>query len=334
MPGNNANGVLSVVIIGCGDIAGGYDETADNGLVLSHAGAYSRHPGYRIAACIDPDETRRQAFADHWNVLAGYEDLETCLAECQKLDVASICAPTEAHGPILEHLLTTQVQAVFCEKPMTADIDQSKQLIDDYNKAGKLICVNYLRRWDPEMSAIRDELADGRWGDVRSIAGFYTKGLRHTGSHMIDLLQFLLGPLEAKLVLRRTYDFAEDDATTDALLATSAQVPVYLIGGDSNDYTRFEVIISCEKGVIEIVDSGFQVRRRTVEPHRNFPGRDHINGGTVTETGLDTAMALAVDNLHAAVTEGTALASDGHTALAAETLCHELSLLPAIGEPT
>lgn len=319
-------------MIGCGDIAGGYDEKTEDETVLSHAGAYRSHPGFRVAACVDPDEERRRAFMDAWDVPEGYDDLDICLNKTNKFDVASVCAPTPAHGTILERLLDTSVRAVFCEKPMTADSEQARSLVTGYEKAGKLICVNYMRRWDPEMTAIRDELAGSEWGEVRSVACFYAKGLRHAGSHMIDLLQFLLGPLMPRLVMRRTFDFADRDPTTDAVLTTATGAPVYLIGGDSNDYARFEAIVSCQKGVIEIGDSGFRVRRRRVEPHRHYPDRTHLDEGTEIETGLTTAIALAVDNLHRAVTEDAPLSSDARTALSAETVCDQLNEMPVVGD--
>ena len=52
--------VLSALIIGCGDIAGGYDEAGDERAVRTHAGAYRAHPNFCVTACIDPDDQRRQ----------------------------------------------------------------------------------------------------------------------------------------------------------------------------------------------------------------------------------------------------------------------------------
>lgn len=334
MSGNNNcdNNLHNVVVIGCGDIAGGYDVKAGGDLVLSHAGAYRIHQGFRITTCVDPDHDHRKSFMDAWDVPSGYDDLEGCLSDGCQFEVASVCAPTSAHGPILERLLETPVKAVFCEKPMTADVELTSRLVDDYEKAGKLICVNYMRRWDPEMTAIREELAGGVWGNVRSVTCFYTKGLRHTGSHMIDLMQYLIGPLSASVVLGRTSDYMQDDPTTDAVLATETNAPVYLIGGDGKDYARFEAVLSCQKGVIEIFDSGYRVRRRGLVSHRHYPGRVHLDEGESKDTGLVRAVALAVENLHDAVTQGTPLVSSGRTALSAEILCHELSSIPVAEE--
>ena len=47
--------VLSVLIVGCGDMAGGYDEARECAEILTHAGAYAHHPGFAVAACVDPE---------------------------------------------------------------------------------------------------------------------------------------------------------------------------------------------------------------------------------------------------------------------------------------
>jgi predicted dehydrogenase len=322
---------LTAAIIGCGDIAGGYDAHTDGSSVLSHAGAYRADGRIQVVACVEPDPTRRQAFMKKWDIPSGFDTLDDCLQETGALDVASVCSPTHTHEAALTRLLDSSVRIVFCEKPMTGDPARSEHLHEAYNAAGKKICVNYLRRWDSEMATLRDELASDDWGAVRTVTAFYAKGLFHTGSHMLDLIQFLLGPLTPHQVLRRIEDFSAEDPTTDAILTGTGDFPVYLIGSDSNDYARFEAEIACERGVIRIEDSGFRVRRRYTEDHRLFPGRTHLQEGHVIDTTLDKALAGAVDNIHAAVTNGIALTGDAETAISVERLCQQISQLPLAG---
>ena len=141
------------------------------------------------------DAARRQAFRDRWDVRSGFGNLDACLKDQDGFDVASICTPTDTHEVVLTQLLDSPARIVFCEKPMTGDPAHSAALHKAYEAAGKAICVNYLRRWDSEMTTLRDELAAGDWGALRSVTAFYAKGLFHTGSHMLDLIQFLIGPL-------------------------------------------------------------------------------------------------------------------------------------------
>ena len=48
----------------------------------------------------------------------------------------------------------------------------------------------------PDVLRLRDELAAGHWGEVRSVSATYNKGVLNNGGHLIDLLHLLLGPLD------------------------------------------------------------------------------------------------------------------------------------------
>ncbi len=316
--------ILRAIIIGCGSIAGGYDEATDGDSILSHAGAYHAHRGMRIVGCVEPDAQRRQAFMERWNILVGFGSLEDCLSSGTKFDVASLCTPTAGHGALLRMLLDHGVKVVFCEKPVTASLEETSRLVTDFEASGTTLAVNYLRRWDPAMKRLRDELARGEWGAVHEVVAFYNKGILHTGSHMIDLLQLLLGPLTLDKILHWRKDFSATDPTVDAVLRTEQGSPVYLIGDDSRQYARFEMSIACDNGVVEIEDSGFRIRRRAIGSHRYFSHVQHLEKGATEETGLHRAMANAVDNLHGIITRGDSPRSDGKNALAAHTLCDEI----------
>ena len=51
---------LSVLIIGCGNIAGGYDEAGNDKAIRSHAGAYKNDDRFRVVACILRTGRRRE----------------------------------------------------------------------------------------------------------------------------------------------------------------------------------------------------------------------------------------------------------------------------------
>ena len=40
---------------------------------LSHAGAFLRHGGFHLAACVEPDADRRHAFMRRWGVAQGFD---------------------------------------------------------------------------------------------------------------------------------------------------------------------------------------------------------------------------------------------------------------------
>ena len=112
---------LSVLILGCGNIAGGFDENSGSA-IRSHAGAYQNDPRFLIKACVEPNIGRREAFMERWGIQSGYSDLESCLATENSFDVVSVCLPTEFHSDALERLLSANIRLVFTEKPITGSL--------------------------------------------------------------------------------------------------------------------------------------------------------------------------------------------------------------------
>ncbi|MBT3358873.1 MAG: Gfo/Idh/MocA family oxidoreductase [Rhodospirillales bacterium] len=315
---------LSALIVGCGNIAGGYDEARTGDEVLSHAGAYGCHPRFTVSACVEPDEARRAAFMEHWNVADGFANLADCRASGMEFDVASICVPTAAHEGVLREVLGMPVRAVFCEKPLSGAVETSRALVTDFASAGRPLCVNYLRRWMADMDRVRQSIASGEWGAVQSVVGHYTKGIMNCGSHMIDLLHFLVGPLTPTDVFKKRVDFDANDPTLDALLFTQGGAPVYLVGSDSRDFFTFEIEITTQKGRVVIEDQGAAMRFRHVANNPLFPAYRVLERGEWTATDLGSAMVSAVDNLARHLDHGDPLASDGHSALEAENVCARL----------
>lgn len=319
---------LDVLIVGCGRIAGGFDE-GRAGPPMSHAGAYRAHGGFRLVACVEPDAGRRAAFMTAWDVPCGFATLHEALASGLRFDVASLCTPTAGHAVALEMLLAVQPRAVLCEKPVTGELATTRRIVAAYAAAGVPLAVNHLRRFDARVRALKGELAGGAWGAVRSVAGLYNKGVLNNGSHLVDLIHLLCGPLEPVAVAASREDGMPGDPTVDAVLRLGDGTPVHLVGADARDYAVFDLGIVAEAGLVTLCDSGFRLVTRRVRPSPRFAGYRDLDDGTVEATGLDGAMVAAIANLHDAVTEGAPLWSDGASALAAQETCEALRSMAA-----
>jgi predicted dehydrogenase len=317
---------LTAIIIGCGAIAGGYDEANESADILTHAKAYSAHPLYRIAACVEPDDQLRQRFMTRWNVPVGYRSLDQAEGA---FDVASVCAPTPAHATLLDALLDMKVRLVFAEKPLTSDLAASRALVAAYAEANRPIAVNYLRRWAAEIRSLKQEIEAGHWGALHKAICLYTKGFLNNGSHAVDLLRFLFGELSPVEAFGRIDDGRDDDPTLDVRLKSASGAPVLFEGLNSENFTLFEITLYFDNGRVALTDSGFEIVRQSVTHSARFAGYRVLDRSEAKPTGLNRAMMGALDNIHAHLAGTEPLASDGASALAAHEICASAALLRA-----
>ncbi|MBL8325235.1 MAG: Gfo/Idh/MocA family oxidoreductase [Rubrivivax sp.] len=315
---------LRVLIIGCGNTAGGFDaERPASAPPLTHAGAYSRHGGFRLAGCVEPDAARRDAFMQRWLVERGFASIEAAAA-AGPFDVVSLCSPTALHAAHIAAVLSLHPRLLFCEKPVTASADDTAAAVEVCATAGVKMAVNHSRRWAPDARRLRDELAAGHWGAVRSATGLYNKGVLHNGSHLVDLLQMLLGPLQLLAAGLPVFDHWHDDPSVPALLQSRQGVPVALNVAHAADYALFELQLLTERGMVVMEDGGAGWRlRRTVGGVR-FKGAAVLDGGQRVHGEFPASMAAAVADIHHVLSCGGTPASSGETALAAQRLAEEI----------
>jgi len=316
--------LLSVLVVGCGRIAGGAGLSSRNGEALTHAAAYDADGRFQISACVDPDPERRQKFAETWRAGAAYPDLDAALSSGDSFDVVSICAPSQLHGPLLAQLLDTDVGVVLCEKPLTTDLAEAERLVAAFDAADKPLAVGYTRRWHRGVQAVAEELRSGKWGRIRSAHARYARGIRNSGGHIIDLLHMLVGPMSVRYAGNARHDYLADDPTLDAVLVAGDDISVHLMGGDGNDYGLLEVQLMTENGAITLEDWVTRVRRRETVPYRYAPHMQTLDAGTWEDVGAGGSFEAMIDNIYRTVTEGVRPASDGRSALAAQRIVEEL----------
>ena len=321
-----ARPVLRSAIIGCGQIAGGYDERGEpDEAVRTHAKAYQFQPATELVAVADQDNGRAREFSARWGNPAVYTDAAQMLAAVGP-DMVSICTPDDTHAALLELCLDCpSIRAVWCEKPLTTEVDRAETIVLDYAQRGPLLVVNYQRRWDPQMQRIKSALQRGELGNIQKVVVYYTKGICHNGSHAADLLLDWFGPPGVMQVLGSHLDFVADDPTVDARLQFG-DIPVYLIGVDERAYSLFEMQILGTLGRVDVKSSGREVKWYRVQPDAQCAGYQALylqDRWTQTEGGR--AMAFALQEIVESIFTRQSVRSNGDSALATLRACRELA---------
>lgn len=257
--------MFRTAIIGCGRIASGYDREVPTEWSATHAGAYHLCPDTELVAVADPDSKALKAFQDKWGVKRGYLDYRELL-EREKLDIVSLCLPTAYHFPAFQETIDAGVSAIFCEKPLSHDLDEAVRMVE--MARGRVVAVNYFRRWNPTLARLAQGFRQKEYGEVVNVVIRYPKGMLVNASHFIDLVRWFWGePVAVKFL--RTVSADPVDPGIDFSLSLAGGGMAYFINVPGIDFVFAEVDIITTQGRLVIAQRGQKVLTYPLvaEPH-------------------------------------------------------------------
>jgi predicted dehydrogenase len=240
-------------------------------------------------------------------------------------DIVVVATPTETHADYLARLLTVRPRVVLCEKPLTKQASESEDLIARYAASGIGLAINFQRRFDPQVVELRSSIKSGELGSPMAGAVWYSKGIRHNGSHAIDLLRFLFGEPQSLSVRRTVFDHGEDDPTVNGSVIFN-EVAVELIASDERQFSIFEIDLLFARGRYRFLQGGMMLQRFTLGPDPVFPGDRNLVCMSEAPTGLSTALLGRFDNLVDFLDGSSALLGTGADALQTQRLCETLAV--------
>jgi predicted dehydrogenase len=274
-------------------------------LPYSHAGAYEAHPATTIVAAADLNAERREAFGQRWSVDRLYADYQQMLS-AEGLDIVSVCVPTRAHAEVMAAIATSGARGVFMEKPICRTLREADAMIAAADGAGIKVVVNHVRTFDPYYRRIQWLIESGAIGRVRSVMVRWHEGMSFGGSHLFDLLRFLLGS-EACWVFGHLDDGdGLFDPGGSGVIGFTDDVEVFLDNRVGHAAPR-ELDIAGDAGRIRIGD--------TIFPEL-FTKDDHSPFGELVQRPFPgsvigtSPMTVAVDELVRAIETGAKPGSD------------------------
>ncbi len=211
-------------IVGCGVIA------------PFHARCVSSIPNARLCATVDTVREKAEKLAAEFGGEA-YTDLAAALAR-PDVDVVCVCVPSGLHAEIGVQAAAAG-KHVICEKPIEISLAAADRLIAACREHGVKLQVISQHRFDPGMMQLREALEAGRFerlvlgdaiikwyraqkyydsGDWRGTWALDGGGaLMNQGVHYVDMLQWMMGPVEK--IVAKTATAAHDIEVEDIALA-------------------------------------------------------------------------------------------------------------------
>jgi len=172
---------LQVLIVGAGQI-GALADSPQSAVVQTHAHAIFSCQQYCLLGFIEPQESSRKAASQLWHA-PGYADFSTFRDTQQRPDVVVIASPDHMHWQNLHLALDLKPRVIIVEKPLVTEVQKLSEL-----SVSIPIVVNYTRRYMPIFRNFLNRLEKNEFGRFLHGAGTYSKGLIHSGSHLINAL--------------------------------------------------------------------------------------------------------------------------------------------------
>lgn len=211
---------LRIAIVGCGRIS------------ANHFGSIETHQQHlELAAVCDIDQTVMQAHADKYAV-PGYLDLEEMLTR-ERLDLVALCTPSGIH-PAQAALAARHGVHVVTEKPMATRWKDGVAMVKACDEAGVRLFVVKQNRRNTTLQLLKRAIEEKRFGKIHMVhvnvfwtrpQSYYDQGngwrgtwefdggaFMNQASHYVDLLEWLIGPVEkVQAMMSTTRDIEVED---------------------------------------------------------------------------------------------------------------------------
>lgn len=313
--------VFSVLIIGAGKI-GAFFDNPEKSEVLTHAHAFCSHNGFRLIGFIDVESKQADKAAAVWGGNA-FSTIPEAFAR-QIVDVVVVAAPDNIHYSLLKEIAAYKPKLVFSEKPLTKRLEEAEEIVRLYKEQNIVLGVNYTRRFVPEFVILRNEIRIGKFGKFLAGNGYYGKGTLHNGSHLVDLLRFLIGEIAATRTITKTHDYLNDDPSCTAVLNMAVGGEFIMQAVNCHTYTIFEIDLHFEKKRVRMTDSGLRIEKYDVIESSLFEGYRIPVFHKASDTGLKSAIRNAAEMIYSQLLFGEKFCCSGEDAILTQKVCSSI----------
>lgn len=137
---------------------------------LEQAGA-----GVELAAAVEPDPGRAAETEASYGIPV-FASVDEMLSQQPRIDAASVAVPTVHHHGVASALLDAGVD-VLVEKPIAATLADADDLVARADKAGRLLQVGHLERFNPAVLAVQPKLKRPMFFEAHRLSVFTPRSL-------------------------------------------------------------------------------------------------------------------------------------------------------------
>lgn len=140
-----------------------------------------------VAGALSSNAERAKASAPAYDIAedrayTSYQELiekELALPEDERIDFVSVATPNHTHFEIAKAAVEAGFN-VICDKPMTFDFDQAKQLVEAVENSNVVFAVSHNYTGYPLVRQAREMIQSGELGEIQAIRSNYIQGWLRT----------------------------------------------------------------------------------------------------------------------------------------------------------
>ena len=137
-----------------------------------HARVLSEMPEANVAGFVDSDD----AVALEVTNTLGLRRFDSVATLAREIECAVVATPTTTHFAVAGELIEAGCD-VMVEKPVTAEIDEGRRLVDLAERKNRLLQVGHVERYNPAIAAVAPLLHDIRYLEAERLGVFVGRSL-------------------------------------------------------------------------------------------------------------------------------------------------------------
>ncbi|MGC1272676.1 MAG: Gfo/Idh/MocA family oxidoreductase [Planctomycetaceae bacterium] len=140
-----------------------------------------------VAGCLSSNPQRAKESAPAYDIPPGRAygsideliEKESKLPDSERIDFVSIATPNHTHFEIAKKCVEAGFN-VICDKPMTFDFAQAKELVSTVEKSGVVFAVSHNYTGYPLVRQAREMILGGELGEINAVRSNYMQGWLRT----------------------------------------------------------------------------------------------------------------------------------------------------------
>ena len=249
---------INCAVIGCGRIGCGFDDGQKQN-IMTHAGSYFKNNKTNLMALSDIDKTKLKKYGKKYSISNLYTDSSE-LFTSHKIDCVSICTLADSHLELVRQAVSTNVKAIFLEKPISNSLKNAKTIIDLCKKNNTILGIDFQRRYDPFYHKIKKILSQNKLGKIQMVNALYGGGIFNTGTHLFDILRYFFGEIQTiNSNFSKNKSQNKNDPNCDVIVHFKNNIVSNIHSLNYNNYVIFTLDIFGTNGRLQInlVDNNY-----------------------------------------------------------------------------